>query len=188
MDNVTGNIRYLLWKEKLEPRAWAERLARLIGCDEPRASGILRGMTPSPDELRALAKTAGVSARALKETDLVVDGKVSMLYENLACLIGGLEKGKKSKLAASLGIHPATISGWLSGKTRPERPSQAAICRYFRLPSGTDLEREPLFLSYPPMGETARKRWLKERIDQMDAGKLQEAFAAVDAVLSMQVK
>lgn len=119
----------------------------------------------------------------LRKADLVADGKVAVLFDNLACLIGGLGKGKKSELASSLGIHPTTISGWLSGKSRPERPSQAAICRYFRLPSGTDLEREPLFLSYPPIGETARKRWLKDQLDRMGAADLQDVFRAVEAIM-----
>ncbi len=78
----------------------------------------------------------------------------------------------------------STVSGWLSGKARPETKNLTALCRYFGLPAGTDLEAEPLFLSPLPLGESQRKRWLHERIDQMDAAALQDIFSLLASMLA----
>lgn len=187
MENTSVNLRFLLWKMNQDRRAWPELVGKCVECDAPRTEELLRGDRLRKDEVLRLAKHAGVSARDLTAKDLLARAKgVDVLRENLRCLIGGLERGEKHAFAAAVGVHATTVSAWLSGKQRAERTNLASVTRYFRLPAGTDLEREPLFLSTLPVAEVARKRWLKERIDALDAAGLQEMFPALAKLLGLR--
>ncbi|HEY3489810.1 MAG TPA: hypothetical protein VGK27_06790 [Candidatus Deferrimicrobiaceae bacterium] len=183
MGNASKNIRFLFWKQQIDRRDWTAHLAVLAKCERGRAENLLRGEEPGAKELALIAASLRISATELKGIDLLAASQVDILFENLRVLINGLGSGKKSVFANSLGLHPTTISGWLSGKARPEKPNLGAICKYFRLPSGTNLEEEPLFLSILPVSEKSRKRWLRERIEILDASELQELFPVIERIL-----
>ena len=184
MDNMAANLRVLLWKKGFDRRKWLEQVAAWIGGDFRRAGDILRGAKVRRDEQDRLAKGLGVSARDLAGKNYLKVHDVNVLLENLRHLINGLERGKKKSFAAAISVHQTTVSGWLSGKSRPENRNLIAVCRYFGLPAGTDLEAEPLFLSPLPLGESQRKRWLHERIDGMDAAALQDIFSLLARMLA----
>lgn len=184
MANVSVNLRYLLWKKNPDRRGWLAQLAMWADCDERRAEELLRGDRPRKEEVARVARSAGVSAHDLTAKDLLAKDKVvDVLQENLSCLINGLQRGEKRAFAAALEVHPTTVSAWLSAKQRPERVNITAVCRYFRLPTGSDIETEPLFLSPFPVAESQRKRWLKEQIDGLDTAALQEIFPALAKLL-----
>jgi hypothetical protein len=52
------------------------------------------------------------------------------------------------------------------------------------LSAGTDLEKEPLFLSPLPVSLRERKRWLHEQIDRIDTETLNDLFPALKRLLS----
>lgn len=184
MGNVSINLRYLLWKKSPDRRGWPAQLAMWADCDERRADELLRGDRPRKEEIARVAKSAGISANDLTAKDLLAkEGVVDILRENLVCLIDGLQRGQKRAFAATLKVHPTTVSAWLSAKQRAERTNVAAVCRYFRLPSGTDLEKDLLFLSPYPVAESQRKKWLKEKIDGLDTSALQEIWPAMAKLL-----
>lgn len=183
MDNMAANLRVLLWKKGVDRRKWLEQVAAWIGGDTRRAVDILRGAKVRRDEQDRLAKGLGISAKDLAGKNLLKEHDIDVLLENLRHLINGLERGKKKAFAAAIGVHQTTVSGWLSGKSRPENRNLIAVCRYFGLSAGTDLEDEPLFLSPLPLGESQRKRWLHERIDGMDAAALQDIFSLLARML-----
>ena len=187
MDNTSVNLRYLLWKQNQDCRAWPDLVAGWVACDIPRAEELLRGDRLRKDEIARLAKSVGISGHDLVGNNLLSKAKnVDILRENLRCLIGGLERGEKRKFAGAVGVHPTTISAWLSGKQRAERTNVATVCRYFRLPTGSDLEKELFFLSPLPAAEVSRKRWLKEKIDALDAAALQEIFPVLAKLLGLR--
>lgn len=187
MNYVSRNLRFLLWERNPDRRVWPAQLAAWVDCDLRRAEELLRGDAPRREEIARLAKGVGVSHPDLTGKDLLARKKdVDVLRENLRTLIHGLRRGEKGAFAAAVGVHPTTVSAWLSGKQRPERTNIAAVARYFRLPSGTDLEKEALFLSPAPVSAAQRKRWLKEQIDSLDTAALQEIFPALTKLLGMR--
>lgn len=187
MDNTSTNLRFLLWKRNPDRRTWPDLAAEWVECDTPRAEELVRGDRLRKDEISRLAKYAGVSARDLVRENLLSNAKdVDILRENLLCLVDGLERGEKRTFAAAVGVHQTTVPAWLSGKQRAERTNVYAVVKYFRLPAGTDLETEPLFLSPLPASEVSRKRWLKEKIDELDAARLQDLFPALAKLLGLR--
>ena len=187
MDNTSVNLRFLLWKQNQDRRTWPDLVAEWVACDILRAEELLRGDRLRKDEVARLAKSVGISGHDLAGNNLLSKAKnVDILRENLRCLVGGLERGEKRVFALAVGVHATTVSAWLSGKQRAERTNVGAVCRYFRLPAGTDLEKDLLFLSPLPAAEISRKRWLKEKIDGLDAAALQELFPALAKLLGLR--
>jgi transcriptional regulator with XRE-family HTH domain len=177
----------LLWKKTEDVRDWIHEAAKWCGCDDGRADNLLRGAEPLREELKRISEEVGISSRNLKGKNLVSEGPVGeVLHANLCYLINGLDRGMKSAFAESLGTHATTISGWLSGKSRPAPSNQNAICRYFALPTGTDLERDALFLAYPPVSEILRKRWIRERLDALNAADLQVIFPVIERIFRIR--
>lgn len=172
------NLRYLLWRRKVDKRDWAAQLAAWAGCDLQRAEVILRGTRLTTDELSHLAESTGISEEDLQYQDLL--SKVDILKENLAYLIGGPPRGKKKELAEYLQVRPGTLSRWLSGKQRPTPKYLRQIQAYFGIPSELDLTTRPLFLCLSPVGEVKQREWLHHQINQLDAKILQEIFPALE--------
>lgn len=183
MDNFSANVRFLLWENSIERRLWPEKVAAWADCDIRRAEEILRGDAPRRGETTRIAKITGIPMHDLVNKDLLAGSDVDVLRENLRHLANGMERGRKRTFASEIGVHPTTISAWLSGKQRPERTNLVEVCRYYHLPTGTDLEKDPLFLSVLPVAETQRKRWLRERIDELDPAALQGLFPALAKLL-----
>lgn len=183
MQPVTRNIRYLLWREKVERAKWVTQLAQWAGCNLARAETLLRNAELRKDEQECVAAALGVTEEDLLFAHLLEDSGTDILRENIGYLLDTLDHGQKKMFAADLEVHGTTVSRWRSGLQVPERSKLVAICHYFRLPAGTDLATEPIFLSPLPISEAERKAWLHRHIEEMDARTLSELFSALQRLL-----
>ncbi len=178
---TSENVRYLLWRQPVARERWEATTANWAGCGMERARALLRGTMPNPEELANLAAAASVS-----EPDIAY-GRLAdardILLENLRFLFEGFEKGAKKELAMQVGVHPGTISEWLSGRQRPTGKKLDRLARAFGLRDGAQLSTEPVFLSLDPVALQQRRAWVKERIDKLDDRTLTDLFPALKRLL-----
>ena len=184
MDNLAINIAYMLWNKKVARGDWVRVVASWAGTDERRAEQLLRGASATNEEKERLRKSTGAGPQVLRKESLVERNKVEVFVENLQYLIHGVRKGGKQALATRLGVHATTVSAWLAGKQKPEKKHQVALVRYFGLPPGTDLSSDAVFLGLSPIAEIERKRWLRDRIQELDVDALNKLFPALEKLLS----
>ncbi len=183
------NLRYLLWREDVKRETWAKWLAERIGCDYCRAEELLRGSEPRFEETERIAEAFSISQENLVNVSMVDKEEVNVLLQNLRRLIDsmnhmvGKERGGQKRLANDLGVHSTTVSRWYSGEESPNRDNLTMLLRYFGL-TGIDLETDPTFLHYLPIGKAEQKAWLSERVDGIDADKLGQLFPALERLLS----
>ncbi|MCP4542406.1 MAG: hypothetical protein GY832_35230 [Chloroflexi bacterium] len=179
MSNQTSeNLKYLLWHEGVDRKDWPEQLADWADCDQHRAKTLLKGAELLPDEQEQIAERANVTEEDLQFKRLVE--RVDIFQENLRYLFDSLEHGEGKVLATGTGADKNTVSRWRTEKQRPQKPNQVALCHFFGLPSDTDLEDDPIFLSMSPISDRRRREWLRERIDLLDAAELQDLFPALE--------
>lgn len=185
MSGLARNLKYLLQKKGVSRDERVRTLAESLGCGQEKAQALLEGDQNdlSKEELKALAKLSGMSEEAVLSGDLMKIEKVDIFARNLEFLLDRLPHGKKKHLAESLGVDQTTISRWGSGTQRPTKNKTIAILNYFNLPSTTDLESEPLFLSTMPIGEAETKKWLKAKIDELDRESLRALTPALVMLL-----
>jgi transcriptional regulator with XRE-family HTH domain len=181
MDTVTENVRYLLWKERISPAEWVSRLAQWAKCDVQRAEEILQGSALRPGEQTAIANATHCSEEELQLARLV-EG-VDILRENFNFLVTGLEHGKAKKFAKYIQVKPVTISRWANKSQKPQKRVFPAVCRYFELPEGTDLEKDALFLLPYPDNDSRRRTWLRQHIEQLSPATLGTLFPALQRLL-----
>lgn len=177
MAYFSENMRYLLWRERVQHEHWVSQLATWAGVERLRAEALLHGAEAEPEEVQHLARALDISEESLVSERLLTTYGVNVLQANLRYLIDRIDHGQKKQLASELGIHPATISRWYNGELHPRKAHQGAICHYFGLPRSIDLENEVLFLSMTPLLD--RKAWLHQQIDNLDSVKLDELFPAL---------
>lgn len=182
-DHAVENLRYLLWQRGVSRERWVDHLAGWLHGDSRRAAELLRKGGLSPEEAAVLERTLGQSEEDLRFARLATGVRQGILVQNLRYLVRSLERGQQKQLAADLDVHPTTLSRWCAGKQRPERPSLVGLLRFFGLPAGTDLTSEPLFLSIDPISLTARRRWLHDRIEQLDVDTMSALFPALARML-----
>lgn len=180
-NHAAENLRYLLWRHGLPRERWIEQLASWAGCERRRAATLLAKGDLLPQEAEAVADTARVSEEDLRVARLVAEGSTDILRENLRYLVKSLERGQKKVLAAQLGVHATTISRWCAGKQQPEKRTLVALSRHFGLRS--DLAADPVFLSLAPVSVSARKAWLRHRIEALNAEELAALFPALERLL-----
>jgi transcriptional regulator with XRE-family HTH domain len=181
METITENVRYLLWRADIAQTAWAARLAQWAKCEMPRAQEILQGAALRPSERSGIVHATHCAEEEFHHARLA-EG-VDIVRENFRFLITGLEHGKEQHLATHLKVSPVTVSRWASGRQRPHRTVFPAVCRYFELPEGTDLENNALFLLPYPDTESRRRAWLRRQIEQLSPGTLRALFPALQRLL-----
>jgi transcriptional regulator with XRE-family HTH domain len=181
MNTVTENVRYLLWKEGISPTEWASRLAQWARCDVQRAEEILQGGALRPSEQTAIANATHCSEEELQLARLV-EG-VDILQENFKFLVTGFEHGRAKKFAEHIQVKPVTVSRWANKSQKPQKRVFPAVCRYFELPEGTDLEEDALFLLPYPDNDKQRRTWLQQRIEHLSPTALRELFPALQRLL-----
>ncbi len=173
MPDLSLNIRYLLWKKGVPRAEWKKKLSELLGWNEGRAEELLEGDEAlRSSELKILAKFGGVSEKDLTSKDLPQADKVDIFHENLSFLIDLLPHGEKKRFADKLGVDATTISRWKNGSQHPTKRKLIAIARYFGLLEDVDLAAESVFLSSGPVGEAEIKKWLQQRIVQLNSSEL----------------
>src|SRR5262245_45226279 len=186
MTQVTENLRFLLWRARVPPREWAAHLATWAGCTLPRAQELLQGASLDTEEQTRIAHAARVAEEDLQFARLLDMEGIDIPLENLRYLLDSIQRGHKGPLAISLGIHPTTISNWHSGRQKPRKASLDKLCYYCGLEPSIDLATEPLFLSDIPQSDRARKEWLHEHIEQLDADRLRALFPALQSLLEQR--
>jgi len=174
------NLRYLLWTRGEDRALWVERVAEWTGCDRRRAIRLLRSGRFTSGEQERIARVCDVSIEELRFGRLVPDRPDLILHENLRYLLKTLEHGEQKRLAGLLDMETGTVSRWRGGKQLPEGKTQAALSRYFGLPTGTDLQTDPIFLSYPPADDRQRRQWLRDRIENLNPELLSDLFPALE--------
>src|SRR5690606_9727534 len=147
------NLRYLLWRNKVDRAQWPERLAGLVECDRARAEDLLDRGDLKPYEQERAAEHFCVSEEELQYGQLLDDDSTNVLVDILRYLVGALGHGHSKRLASEIGVTPVTVSRWVTGKQVPEQSKLTALCRYFGLPAGTDLRSEPIFLCRIPVSD-----------------------------------
>jgi transcriptional regulator with XRE-family HTH domain len=184
MDRLARNIRYLLWKEGADRRDWPSKLAEWLGCSLQRAGDLLEGEGEdlTSKEKKALEKTTRLAPEELSG-DLLEKHDGDILVENIRYLIDGLPHGQKKEFAAKLGVDVTTVSRWIGGAQRPTKKKLGEIGRYFGLPPGADLITEAIFLWTEPISEGQMKRWIMEKIQQVDGKTLREIFPALKKLI-----
>ena len=185
MGILSNNLKYVLQEKGVERSEWTQFLSSLLVCSNDRAQSFLDGELAglNQDELRALAHFSGADPKDFISKDLIKVDKVDVFSRNLSFLIDRLPHGKKKHMSESLGVDQTTISRWRNGTQRPTKKKILSILEYFNLPRTTDLRNDPLFYSTIPIGEDETKKWLKDKIDNLDREKLKELTPALMMLL-----
>jgi len=179
MSKLTSeNLCYLLWRERVERKDWVAQLAEWAECTQQRSKDLLRGAELLTKEQEQIAQKLGVPEEELQFKSLV-EG-TDILQENLLYLFDSLEHGEGKVLAERIGANPTTVSRWRSGEQTPRKHNLVALCHFFGLSSGTNLETDPIFLSVDPVGDRQRREWLKKRIDELKLADLQDLYPALE--------
>jgi transcriptional regulator with XRE-family HTH domain len=165
----------------VERSRWEGTAAGWANCGVERARALLRGELPTQAEVAALSAASEVAEPELTYGRLA-DGE-DILLQNLRHLFRDVEHGAKTRIALQVGVHPSTISAWLSAKQRPRGQQLERLARVMGLPSGAELETRPLFLSLDPVASEQRRAWLRERIDRLEDRTLAELFPALKRLL-----
>jgi transcriptional regulator with XRE-family HTH domain len=183
---VSINVRFLLWSRKLARTEWEAWLAAREAIPHDMCKRLVRGTLLDADlserHLDALAEALGLDVETLLYANLPRDrGRV--LAENLRFLFSSVGHGGKKSLAANLGIDPTTVSRWLSGAYEPQPASLRQLVSEFGLPSDTDLQKDPVFLSVEPISLIERREWVNKRINALSSNEMRELFPAFRRLL-----
>jgi transcriptional regulator with XRE-family HTH domain len=174
------NIRYFLWKKKGVPaNGWSRELSNLLSCERTRAEELLWSGRLSHQELMLLAEDAGVTEESFLNSPFIEE-RIDILSVNLVYLFESLEHGGQKRFAESIGISPVNITRWKSGETKINAKHLMQIKEFFGLASAVDLQTDPIFLSLTPYGDQNRRRWLNERMKEIDEDSLRRLFPAFE--------
>lgn len=190
---VSLNVRYLLWKDNRDkdPQTWPDLLLERLKTPYPRSQRLpwpdeqivnfLKGQSASDQQIKELAEAFTLEEEDLRYGDFVADSGQDIFTENIRYLFN-LSHGFKAKVAEELGVNKSTITGWAGG-TRPQQETLKKITRYFGLSWEDDLETTPIFLSYEPVSDAARRQWIVERVKSLSPSELSEIFPALKKIL-----
>ena len=186
MTSLSINVRFLLWSRKIARKEWEAWLVNRTKFPRDTCKRLIRGTLQdveiSGPQLRALADALGVNKDDLQSANLPND-RAHVLSENLRFLFSNLGHGGKKSVAVKLDIDPTTVSRWLSGAYEPQPASLRQIASEFGLPSGTNLHKDPIFLSAEPIAVNERRHWLTQRINALPTNELKELFPALHRLL-----
>ncbi len=184
---VSTRVRFCLWKLGLPKSDWQSWLDVRLGSHIYLNTDLVRGRLHDDqiDEgyLNLLAGLFNLEPEDLRFGD-PFGGSVQLLVENLKHLIKGEGVGGKGRLARELRVNPTTISRWLSGDSRPTVPTQARLVSHFRLPKGTNLDQDPVFLALGPVALQEKQAWVQDRLEALDPETFLELFPALQRLLS----
>lgn len=187
-EDISENLRYLLWEKKVDRSRWQETLAIWIGSSPERAQQLLEREPLPPrglrrDELVHIAQETLREEEDIRHRRLMTLTGQGLLRQNFEYLVESLEHGEKRQLARRLGVDLTNIANWCRGRYGIRRKHWEGIARFFYLSSVRSLTEEPLFLSLVPAGAHAQRSHLKAYIDALDPATLQELFPALERLL-----
>jgi hypothetical protein len=178
------NVRFLLWRAKLNRPEWIGTAASWFGCTVARAARILDGREePKAGEAQRLLEATEQDDQSFPFVRLAEGTERTILGENIRYLADALEHGHKQKMCASLGIHRSTLARWIAGTSKPSRSKQLVLLAYLSLPATTDLSEDPLFLSLDPVSSAERRDALRRSLDRLDDTTLNELYPALKRLL-----
>jgi len=184
MRYTSENLRYLLWNEDVKREEWVSTLATWLQCDLARATELLfNNRRLEPNEIENLIKAIHFVERDFESVCLIEEDQMDIPLMNVRYLLDSLKRGERKILAENLGVHEVTISRWYAGSQIPSPRHYEALCEYFGLDRTLDIQIEPIFLSLEPVTVGDRKKWLQERIEQLDTIFLGELFPVLRRIL-----
>jgi transcriptional regulator with XRE-family HTH domain len=185
---LSRNTRFLLWKQEIPRDQWATWLEARLSWSATRIKELVRGQLDDSrlgyEEVSELSGLFEMNAdeQDLRYRDLVTE-RCDILRENLTYLIDSLERGGKKLLAEALSIDPTTVSRWLNGSFAPNKLTLTSLSSYFGLPLGTDLTRDPVFLSVDPIAEAEQRQWVATHLKDLSAEEFRLLYPAFRRLL-----
>jgi len=152
--------------------------------DRKRANQIIEGTLVSDSELSMTCDALDLDATEIMYQRLSVDVEHGVLAQNISYLTDGLIHGEKRKLSDDLGVHPTTLSRWISGVQKPEKLMIHRLSLWFGLKTGELNGEKPLFLELNAISAQERRQWLKNAVDEMDIDSISQLFPALKRLLS----
>lgn len=184
MRYTSENLRYLLWNEGVKREEWVPTLAAWLQGDRSRAKELLHhNRRLDADEVEHLIKAIHFVERDFEAMRLIEEDQMDIPLMNLRYLLDRLKRGERKKLAKSLDVHEVTLSRWYAGSQIPSQRHYQALGEFFGLDRTLDIQTEPIFLSYEPVTVADRKKWLQERIEQLDSAFFGELFPVLKRLL-----
>lgn len=176
------NLRFLMWCGTLSRDIWVREVAGVTGLRVLEAQELLFSDTAPLPIAEKLAEHLGVSTDELLHADMLRDSGKSVLRENLEYLLK--ERGAKKRIAEALGIQPMSVSKWINGTNTPSRSNLLSLLTYLGFSASLDLTEEPIFLDPSPASSLQQRKWLIDRIEQIDARELSQYFPVLQKLLS----
>jgi hypothetical protein len=184
MRYTSENLRYLLWNEDVKREEWVSTLATWLQCDTSRSTELLfNNRRLDPAEIENLIKAIHFVERDFESMCLIEEDQMDIPLMNIRYLLDSLKRGDRKILAESLDVHEVTISRWYAGSQVPSSRHYEALGEFFGLDRTLDIRTEPIFLSLEPVTVGDRKKWLQERIEQLDTIFLGELFPVLRRLL-----
>ena len=185
---ISNNLRLTLWRQGIPRTQWVRWIAARceLGPDQVRAvvGGSATDDQVGDTECSQLARAIGLASEVetLRFADMV-GAECNVLRENLTYLMNALGRGGKKALAAKFCVDPTTISRWLNGTSQPNEATLRQLATYFGVSAGTDLRRDPVFLSLDPVALSERRQWLVSRLESLSADELRDLYPALRRLL-----
>lgn len=185
---LSRNTRFLLWKQEIPREQWGTWLEARLGWSATRIKQLVRGQLDDSrlgyEEVSELSGLLGMNAdeQDLRYRDLVEE-RCDILLENLTYLFDSLERGGKKLLAEALSVDPTTVSRWLNGSFAPSKPTLTSLSNYFGLPLGTDLTKDPVFISVDPIAEAEQRQWVATHLNDLSSDEFRLLYPAFRRLL-----
>lgn len=179
MNQVSENIRYLLWQRRVSQTAWVETISQIIECDLISAHRMLEGELKG-NEAEKLAQYFDVDVTELQYAKLI--SSEAIWQGNVIYLLNRRKRGELGQVQTFLGLKTAAaISNWKSGKKIPPVDKyKDKLSEFCGLAENIDLEKVPLFLFDSPIDSLSRRQWLHEQLEQLDDTTLHALFPAFE--------
>jgi transcriptional regulator with XRE-family HTH domain len=184
LPQFTMNLRWMVRLKNPDPERWAEFLVGMLRnfISPQRASGLLQGASPRPEEMDAIAEVTGRDIEELQSVPLY-GGAESIFRENLHYLLGALPKGEAKEAAKRIGITASQLSRWRSNVDRPHPANVKGLLRFLGVDPDTNLHTAPLFLSIEPVSGYGKRKWVVDRIQKLPAEEITKIFPALQKML-----
>ena len=173
------NLCYLLWEEKSGVvNNWEEEMSKWLDLDLGTTRRVLqeKDTLPKPklDELVTRFNIDEEQLRFEPQWD-----RETVWQRNLEWLANA--EGTQKKFCQSVGISEGTFSKWKKqGAKSPKSNMLKQIVTSLGLNcQPEDLLNKPFFLSLEPLNDIQRRKWLKERIDQIYSNDLHDLFPSL---------
>lgn len=173
---------WLYLRSTREPRAdWAKRIGSELGVSEVRGAALLRGESPTSDELWRAERLLSTTREDLmysrphpSRDDIVRDNIEQLLHET------GF---KGIEMAMKLGVSEASFSRWRNGKHLPSSGHMRKLSDLFRIDETVKLDEVPIALLGSPSSLSVKRRWLITQFETLDDAIIEKVFPALERML-----